>query len=174
MEDQNDEKYLEDRLQSEKVKVPPLSEIYQKKLTQKILKASSQLSDKEKTNAIFSYRYLLVAALLLLSIGIGSITLRQPKETSKETTKETPKNMPKNMPKIVTAVPKMTNEEAVKVMIEKLNPDLIGVYANNLLKVDANLVDQYHSEFQALSMLSNRIVTSFYDDFKPVKRTEHN
>lgn len=157
----NDIKNLENRLQSEKVNIPTLSEIYQKQLTQKILGGSALSQKEQRGRVVFSYRYLLVAAILLLSLVIGSITLRQPIETQA-------------VPLKIISAPKMTNEEAVNVMIEKLNPDLIGVYANKILMADSKLADQYHAELQVLSTLSNRIVTSFYDDLKPVQHSEHN
>ena len=161
MANQNDEKKLENILQSEKVSIPSLSEMYQKKMTQNILSSANLPQKKQQGGVIFSYRYLLVAALLMLSIVVGSITLRQPIETQV-------------IPSKIVSTPKMTNEEAVNVMIEKLNPDLIGVYASQLLKADSKLADQYHAELQVLSTLSNRIVTSFYDDLKPINHLENN
>ena len=75
---------------------------------------------------------------------------------------------------IVVDLPKKANVEDIKRLVEKLNPDQIGTYASLFLTVDTSLANKYQTEFQALGALSNKIVTSFYDDFRPVKTAQNN
>lgn len=161
MENQNNQNSIDSRLQNEKTNIPSLSELYKHQLTQKILDSAQGQTSSKNIVKIFPYRYFVVAALVILSMVI--LFLNQPNEEVVKVTNP-----------VVKTNPPVIDSQMVKILAEKLNPDQIGDYANLLLTADAGLSDKYQAEIKALGTLSTRIVSSFYDDFKPVKNTKDN
>lgn len=152
---------LENRLQSEKLNVPLLSDAYKDQLAQKVLAAASEAGTEKKVISILPLRYFVLAALVVLSFGLFFIN--QPKDEVQ--VKPTP---------VVKNAPSSDDMKALALLAEKFNPDQLGDYANYVLTADIRLNDKYQAEFRALGTISNKIVNSFYDDFKPAKKPQEN
>ena len=153
-------KSIESRLQTEKISAPHLTEAYKNRLAQKILNASGQEVSSEKEISIFHYRYLIVAALVILSLVLMIF-------------KNHDQEMVKSEKVVLTESPQTVDAEVLKSLAEKFNPDKIGVYASFVLTADTSLNNKYQAEIKALGDLSHKIMTSFYDDFKPQKNTQN-
>ena len=161
MEDQNIQKSIESRLKSEKVEAPSLSDLYKERMTQKILNSSNGKDSMSRIKGQgLNYKYYLVAALVIVSCAFFMMFHQKP-----ETIEISP---------LVKASAVTVDAKMVSGLFQKLDPDQLGTYASLLLSSDSSINHKYQSEFQALGLLSNRIVTSFYEDFKPAKTLENN
>lgn len=161
MEKNVNQNTLENKLQSEKVNIAPLSVAYKDQLTQKIWEAANHSKPERKVIFSLPLKFVTLAALLALSLGFFFIN--QPKV-------ETPKN-PTPVAKIN---PKPEDLNSLILLAEKFNPDQIGVYASYVLAAENTLNDKYQSEIRAFGTISNKIVNSFYDDFRPAEKQQEN
>lgn len=152
---------LENRLQSEKINVSPLSVAYKDQLTQKIWEAAKHSKPERKVIFSLPLKYVTLAALLILSLGFFFIN--QPKVETPTVTAP-----------VAKINPKPEDLKSLILLAEKFNPDQIGVYASYVLTAETTLNDKYQSEFRAFGAISNHIVNSFYDDFRPANNKKDN
>lgn len=168
---------LENRLISEKVNPVSLSDAYKNQLTQKVLDACQPKESTNKVVSIFSYRILVLVALFILSFSLlflnqeKVVVTNNPNVATVVNLNKLLENFTINPHAISISIPKT---EVFDTLSNKLNPDLIGSYASLIYTIDTNLTRQYQAEFNAIGSFSNKILTNFYDEFKPVKHTEEN
>lgn len=167
---ENLENELLKRLNSEKVKLPKLSEASKAKISQAIL-ANINCGSKVEQSKIKPIPHIvwLSAALILVSFSVWFLKAGVSVETVRV---ETGNNIVQNVP-VASQKEKITiDPEAVRLMVEKLDPDQLGGVACRLLESEGQLKRQVSQEINALSTLSNKILSNFYDDFRPAEKKE--